>query len=89
MRNANQRAVISFASVLALVGVVGCQVTLVEPHDPRISEGLSDYQLALEDFTLKVLRRSTNQVRHRLCPGSPWERDTATSRSRRDAACAA
>ena len=33
--------------------------------------------------------RLTNQVRHRLCPGSPWERDTATSRLRRDAAYAA
>src|SRR5512133_3305815 len=28
--------------------------------------------------------RSTNQVRHRLCPGSPWERDTTTSVWRRD-----
>ena len=28
-------------------------------------------------------------VRHRLCPGSPWDRDTATSALRRDAACAA
>jgi putative aminopeptidase FrvX len=34
-------------------------------------------------------RRLTNQVRHRLCPGSPWDRDTATSALRRDAACAA
>ncbi len=31
----------------------------------------------------------TNQVHHRLCPGSPWDRDTATSALRRDAACAA
>jgi hypothetical protein len=36
-----------------------------------------------------VLAISTNQVRHRLCPGSPWERDTATSIWRRDAVCAA
>lgn len=34
-------------------------------------------------------RRLTNQVRHRLCLGSPWDRDTATSALRRDAACAA
>ena len=33
--------------------------------------------------------RLTNQVRHRLYPGSPWEHSTATSRLRRDAACAA
>jgi transposase-like protein len=33
--------------------------------------------------------RFTLQVRHRLCPESPWERPTATSRLRRDAACAA
>lgn len=39
--------------------------------------------------TLEVIRRLTNQVRHRLCPGSPWDRDTATSASRRDAAFAA
>ena len=30
-----------------------------------------------------------NQVRHRLCPGSPWEQSTITSRLMRDAACAA
>lgn len=36
-----------------------------------------------------VARRLTNQVRHRLCPGSPWDRDTATSALRRGAACAA
>ena len=36
-----------------------------------------------------VDRRLTNQVRHRLCPGSPWDKDTATSVLRRDAACAA
>ena len=34
-------------------------------------------------------RRLTNQVRHRLCPGSPWDKSTATSALRRDAACAA
>jgi tetratricopeptide (TPR) repeat protein len=34
------------------------------------------------------VRRLTNQVRHRLCPGPPWERDTATSALRRDAVCA-
>jgi HlyD family secretion protein len=34
-------------------------------------------------------RRFPNQVRHRLCPEPPWERDTATSALRRDAACAA
>ena len=34
-------------------------------------------------------RRLTNQVRHRLCPEPPWERDTATSALRRDVACAA
>jgi hypothetical protein len=28
--------------------------------------------------TLEVIRRLTNQVRHRLCPGPPWDRDTAT-----------
>ncbi len=39
--------------------------------------------------TIKVARRLTNQVRHRLCPGPPWDRDTATSALRRDAACAA
>ena len=33
--------------------------------------------------------RLTNQVRHRLYPGSPWEHSIATSRLRRDAACAA
>ena len=33
--------------------------------------------------------RFPNQVRHRLCPGSPWEPNTATSRLMRDAACAA
>jgi len=33
--------------------------------------------------------RLTNQVRHRLYQGSPWEHSTATSRLRRDAACAA
>ena len=32
--------------------------------------------------------RLTNQVRHRLYPGSPWEHSTATSHLRRDAACA-
>lgn len=55
MRGHNQRPVGSFATVLALAAIVGCQVQLVERHDPRISQGLSDYQLALEDFTLKVL----------------------------------
>jgi MFS transporter, OFA family, oxalate/formate antiporter len=34
-------------------------------------------------------RRFPIQVRHRLCPEPPWERDTATSALRRDAACAA
>ena len=34
-------------------------------------------------------RKLTNQVRHRLCPGSPWDRDTVTSRLKSDAACAA
>ena len=33
--------------------------------------------------------RFPNQVRHRLCPGSPWEQDTVTSRLMRDAAYAA
>lgn len=55
MRGHNQHPVGSFATVLALAAIVGCQVQLVEQHDPRISQGLSDYQLALEDFTLKVL----------------------------------
>jgi hypothetical protein len=34
-------------------------------------------------------RRFSNQVRHRLCPDLPWERDTATSAVRGDAAFAA
>ena len=33
--------------------------------------------------------RSPNQVRHRLCPRSPWEQDTVISRLMRDAAYAA
>ena len=40
-------------------------------------------------FTGVTVRKLTNQVRHRLCPGSPWDKDTATSVLRRDAACAA
>jgi hypothetical protein len=39
-------------------------------------------------FLFVVQRRLTLQVRHQLCPGPPWDRDTATSRLRRDAACA-
>ena len=35
------------------------------------------------------LARFPNQVRHRLCPGSPWEQDTVISRLMRDAAYAA
>jgi 4-hydroxyphenylpyruvate dioxygenase len=38
---------------------------------------------------IEVPPRLTNQVRHRLCPGSPWERDTTTFRLRNAAACAA
>jgi len=36
-----------------------------------------------------VTARFSNQVRHRLCPGSPWEQTTVTSRLKRGAACAA
>ena len=39
--------------------------------------------------TIVVGAKFANQVRHRLCPGSPWERTTRTLNSRRDAACAA
>ena len=39
--------------------------------------------------TGKAQARFPNQVRHRLCPGSPWEQNTITSRLMRDAACAA
>ena len=37
----------------------------------------------------EVERRLADQVRHRPCPGSPWERTTRTLTLRRDAACAA
>jgi N-methyl-L-proline demethylase len=37
----------------------------------------------------ELLARIPIQVRHRLCPEPPWERATATSALRRDAACAA
>jgi amylosucrase len=41
------------------------------------------------DGGYSVMRRFPIQVRHRLCPEPPWERATATSALRRDAACAA
>lgn len=37
----------------------------------------------------KLVSRYPNQVRHRLCPVSPWESNTITSRLKRDAVCAA
>jgi endonuclease YncB( thermonuclease family) len=37
----------------------------------------------------EVPAKLTNQVRHRLCPGSPWDRRTATSRLKSGAAIAA
>ena len=42
---------------------------------------------SLRVWARQAQRRLTNQVRHRLCPGLPWDRNTATSALRRDAAC--
>ena len=41
--------------VVMLAGTLaGCAVQLVEENDPRIEEGLSEYQTALEEFRLRV-----------------------------------
>ena len=66
---------------------VPANITLLAlpPRSPELNPVENVWQFMRENW----LRRFTNQVRHRLCPGSPWDRDTATSALRRDAACAA
>jgi transposase len=59
-------------------------VKLVRERGVTVAQAARDL-----DLHENVLARFTNQVRHRLCPGSPWEQNTITSRLRSDAAYAA
>ncbi len=60
------------------------EVPKYKPYDLR-----HFYASMLIENRVNLKRKLTNQVRHRLCPEPPWERDIATSALRRDAACAA
>ena len=57
----------------------------------KVDDGVEDAVLQASAGQLgeEALARFSNQVRHRLCPGSPWEQNTVTSRLMSDAACAA
>ena len=58
-------------------------------HARSVHCGLSSLVRGMTILTQLEPPRFTNQVRHLLSAGSPWERSTTTSRSRRDAACGA
>jgi hypothetical protein len=63
-------------------------ITLAELREKFLAER-GVWPESVRSSVCEALRRLTFQVRHRLSPEPPWERDTATSALRRDAACAA
>lgn len=61
--------------------LAGCAVQLVEENDPRIEEGLSDYQTALEEFQLRVTDAYGRCAFYRGLVGEIERRDCATETS--------